>query len=105
MINKKPIPGPGFYEKTELKRKIYGYYDSTVEKVSDIECETFSRMSIPAPNKYESRGKSMSEILKLKAKAFMYQHENDYTFQKKIKKDNKPGPTSYKVVPAIEFSA
>ena len=61
---KKKIPGPGHYLKKPKPEKIMGCYGNKELKITVTESTIFDKKDIPAPNKYESRGKSMSEILK-----------------------------------------
>lgn len=106
MLAKKKIPGPSHYTKTDpYKPKIFGFYGSTNDKVTDIESTIFVKKAIPAPNKYDSRGKGMGDILKEKAKAYLYKPKPDPTRGERIKKSKEPGPGSYKVTEALEKSA
>ena len=106
MLAKKNIPGPSHYKNMDpYKPKIFGFYDSTNDKVTDIETTIFVKKDIPAPSKYESRGKGMSEILKEKAKAYLYHAAPDFTRTSGVKKTKDPGPTTYKVTEALDKSA
>ena len=106
IAEKKKIPGPSHYKKTEIKPKIYGFYGNTESKVSIISSTMFEKKRIPGPSDYESRGKSMSQILKEKAKRFLYHAAPDYTrTTNKVKKSKEPGPGSYKVEESLERSA
>lgn len=105
IISKKRIPGPPAYKNEGLKPKIMGFYANTESKCSVIGSTAYEKKFVPGPNAYESRGKSMSEILKEKAKNFLYHPEVDFKKMKlssKFKKTNEPGPTSYEVTPAME---
>ena len=97
--DKKNIPGPPHYKKLdELKPRIHGFYGNTESKCSMSGSVAFEKKFIPGPNFYESRGKPMSQILKEKAKAFLYVHKPDYSKTScKIKKNSVPAPTSYEV--------
>lgn len=77
----------------------------TTNKHSIFESQNFAKSYIPGPNKYESRGKSMADILKQKANNFLYKDAADFTATAKIKKTDVPGPTSYKVVEAQDETA
>ena len=106
IAQKKKIPGPSHYKKTEIKPKIYGFYGNTESKVSIITSNAFEKKRIPGPSDYESRGKSMSDILKDKAKKFLFHAAPDYTRTSgKTKKSKDPGPGSYEVESALERSA
>ena len=73
MRDKKKIPSVHFYKNLDPnKRKIPGFYGSSTSKVTIFESINFAKKEIPGPSKYESRGKSMSDILKGKAKAFLF---------------------------------
>ena len=89
-----------------VKSKIHGFYGVTEDKVSIFASTTFAKSYIPAPSKYESRGLSMSAILKKKAKICLYQPKLDFTrTTNKIAKTREPACTSYKVVEALNKSA
>ena len=51
-----------------MKHKIYGHYGKTEPKVTITETTIFVKKSIPAPTLYESRGKSMSDLVTEKIK-------------------------------------
>ena len=71
-----------------------------------ITSTAFEKKKIPAPSDYESRGKSMSDILKEKAKRFLYHAAPDYTRTSgKTKKSKDPGPGSYQVEESLERSS
>ena len=68
--SKRYIPGPSHYLKKPKPERILGTYGNKELKITVTESVICEKKDIPAPNKYESRGKSMSEILKEKAKKF-----------------------------------
>ena len=104
--DKKKIPGPSFYKKTDQKPKIHGFYGNSESKVTIFESINFSKKHIPGPSKYESRGKSMSQILKDKARNYLYVDKSDGDGPlTKIKKTDAPAPTSYAVAEALDKSA
>ena len=98
-IDKKMIPGPPHYKELDKQKpKVHGFYANTESKCSMSSSIAFEKKFIPGPNAYESRGKSMSNILKDKAKAFLYAHKPDYSRTScKIRKTNEPGPPDYEV--------
>lgn len=107
-IAKKRIPGPSVYNNEGLKPKIVGFYGNSESKCSVIGSTAYEKKFVPGPNAYESRGKSMSDLLKEKAKNYMYNPENDIKkskMQNKFKKTNEPAPTSYKVAESMENCA
>ena len=58
----------------------------------------FAKKDLPAPTKYESRGKSMFELLKEKAKADQPMNADDFLrISGKVKKTSEAGPGYYKV--------
>ena len=106
IIAKKKIPAPSYYKNEGLTPKVFGFYGNTESKCSVIGTTAYEKKFIPGPNAYESRGKSMAELVKEKAKAFNFHPELKYTKSShKYKKTNDPAPTSYEVAPAIEKSA
>ena len=68
ILEKKKIPGPSHYKNTETKHKIYGHYGRTEPKCTITETTIFVKKGIPAPTLYESRGKSMSDLVTDKLK-------------------------------------
>lgn len=109
ILEKKQIPGPSDYKNTEIKHKIYGHYGSTEPKCTITETTMFVKKSIPAPSLYESRGKSMSDIVKEKVKKCLQpvtkESPDRKDFGQRIKKNNVPGPACYNVTDALEKSA
>ena len=106
IISKKTIPGPPNYDNTGLKQKVHGYYMPSEAKCSVSGSIAFEKKFIPGPNAYESRGKPMAQLLKEKAKNFLYVHKPDFSKTScKIKKTNDPAPTSYEAPTAIEKSS
>ena len=95
---KKSIPGPPAYDNTGLKQKVLGFYGPSESKASILESTAYEKKYIPASNHYESRGKSMAQILKEKARNYMYVYKpakGEKESAVKWKKDNIPAPTSY----------
>ena len=104
--DKKKIPGPPHYVNTGLKEKVYGFYGPSEPKCSVLVTTAFEKKYIPGPNAYESRGKSMTEELKEKAKKFLHQHKpGKYSSGVKWKKTNDPAPTTYENAAAKEKTA
>lgn len=106
-IEKKRIPGPPHYKELDkLKPKVHGFYGNTESKCSMSGSVAFEKNFIPGPNAYESRGKGMSQILKEKAKQYLYKHKPDYTRTScKFKKTDDPAPTSYEVGEAQDHTS
>ena len=106
IISKRTVPGPPNYDNRGLKQKIHGFYMPGEAKCSVIGTTAYEKKYVPGPNAYESRGKPMAEILKEKAKSYLYVHKPDYSKTScKIKKTNDPAPTSYEPTKALEKSA
>ena len=105
----KKTPGVGQYKNMDQKPKIYGYYGNTEPKVTGTASVIFIKSKIPAPNKYESRGKSMSDLIDDKLKKYNRPSASPEMTKlrttSKIAKTNDPGPQSYKVEEALENSA
>jgi len=102
---KKLVPGPPHYDNTGLKDKVHGFYGPTEVKCSVVGSTAYEKKFVPGPNLYESRGKSMSEILKEKAKNYLYVYKADPSKKKvtiRVKKTNDPAPTSYNFMEARE---
>ena len=74
---KRKVPGPPAYDNTGLKRKVQGFYGNSERKYSILASTAFEKNHIPGSNMYESRGKSMAELCKEKAKNFMYVYTKD----------------------------
>jgi len=73
MDAKKKIPGPSDLKKMDpFKPKIFGFYGSSVERVTPMQEVMFVKKAIPSSTDYESRGKSMSETLREKAQKYLY---------------------------------
>lgn len=95
---KRRIPGPPAYDNTGLKQKVQGFYGNIEVKYSVLASTAYEKKYIPGPNVYESRGKSMSDLLKEKAKKFAYAYTPDPNEKHSVvkwKKVNGPAPTSY----------
>ncbi len=106
IIAKKSIPAPSHYKNEGLAPKVYGYYFNVESKCSVIGTTAYEKKFIPGPNLYESRGRSMAEILKDKAKNYLFHPEIKLPKSNvKVKKTNDPAPTSYEVAPAMDKSA
>ena len=82
--------------------KICGFYDQKDVKASIFESLETSKKFVPAPSKYESRGKSMFQLVK--EKTAKYKALDPFRIINptekrvdKIKKSNDPGPDTYKV--------
>ena len=100
---KKKIPGPPHYDNTGLLEKVHGFYGPSETKCSVIVSSAFEKKFIPGPNIYEGRGKGMSQVLKEKAKKFMYQYKPEkYSSGVKWNKTNEPAPTTYENAAAKE---
>jgi len=57
---KKKIPGPSHYKDLDKQKpKILGFYGNSEDRCSIIASTMFEKKKLPAPNAYESRGKSM----------------------------------------------
>ena len=96
MTEKKKIPGPSDLHKLDYnKPKLKGFYSSSVERFTPADEVMLVKKSIPSSTQYESRGKSMADILKEKAQKFMYQPKADRDLMVPIKKGNDPGPGTY----------
>ena len=94
---KKRIPGPPAYDNTGLAVKVKGFYGNSETKYSILASTALEKKHIPGSNVYESRGKSMSDLLKEKAKRFNYVYKPDdkEKFTVKWKKTNEPAVGSY----------
>ena len=65
-----------------------------------------AKKDLPAPTLYESRGKSMFELLKDKARADKPMNADDLMrISGKVKKTSVAGPGTYKVEEALAWSA
>ena len=84
MRAKKLIPGPSDYKKTGQAHKIKGFYGIKEKRYTIIDVESSEKKGIPAPSKYESRGKSMADIIDEKAKKYMHQYSPTKTKSKKL---------------------
>lgn len=72
----KSKPGPHHY-KNVAKHKIPGFYGVTEGKQTYIESHVISKNEIPASSKYESRGKSMAELSKIRCVPIRPSEESD----------------------------
>lgn len=78
MTEKKKIPGPSDFKKMDpYKPKIFGFYSYSQERITSMQEHAEDKQSIPASSKYESRGKSMSDILKEKAAKYLQAQKSD----------------------------
>ncbi len=105
---KKGIPAPSFYKSVDPGRpKILGFYSNSEDRTSIIASTMFEKKKIPAPTAYESRGKSMHQLIKEKClKSNFVPKSDDYTRTSgKILKNNAPGPTTYKVAESMLSTA
>merc|ERR1712060_569166 len=83
------------YDNTGLKVKTKGFYGVTEVKCSVLGSTAYEKKFIPGPNAYESRGKSMGQILNEKKKAYLYQYQPKRKPDSGVKwrKTKEPGPT------------
>lgn len=98
LIDKKSVPGPSHYDNSGLKSHVSGFYRPTEGKLSVTGSIAFEKHYIPSPAAYESRGRSMSEILNERKKKYLYVYKPDPKALKvtcKVKKTNDPAPTTY----------
>lgn len=63
------------------------------------------KKAIPSSTQYESRGKSMADILKEKAGKFLYAPKPERHLMDVIKKNQDPGPGTYAVPEAMDKSS
>jgi len=106
ILAKKTIPAPSHYKNEGLVPKVHGYYFNVESKCSIIGTTAYEKKFIPGPNLYESRGKSMAEILKDKAKSYLFHPEvKPPKTSVRVKKTNDPAPTTYEVAPAKDKTA
>lgn len=65
---KKKIPGPSDFKNMDpYKPKISGFYKNTQKKFSYMETHIEVKSDVPSSTTYESRGRSMTDILSKKA--------------------------------------
>ena len=103
-LEKKHVPGPDKYDNGGLPDKVHGFYNPTEVKCSVVGSIAYEKKYIPGPTSYESRGQGMSEILKEKARNFLYHYRPGPKPKSliKIKKNNDPAPTTYEFGEARE---
>ena len=106
MIAERKTVGPSSYKLKDSK-KILGVYKDNADNVSHIDSHVFVKKAIPAPDKYDGRGKSMSKLSKERCDKIRYVYDKSHGTNRigKIIKDDNAGPGTYKVAEALQNSA
>ena len=112
MLDERNRVGPSTYKdldknREQQRKRILHGPSAKADNVSFIESQVFVKKEIPAPSKYESRGKDMHQLAKDKAEKFRYEYSKERGLDRtgKIKKNDVVGPTSYEVPQAVDQSA
>ena len=105
---KEKPPGPNYYKQPWVRARTPGFYRGTEEKITSIVSIAYEKKSIPAPNVYKGRGKDLFETLKEGSSTVHYGRRGDPLTNErmlKIKKDSKPGPSTFEVEKALQASS
>lgn len=103
---KKKIPGPSDFKNMDpYKPKISGFYKNTQKKFSYMETHIEVKSDVPSSTTYESRGRSMTDILSKKAAQYGFKDKRSGDRLIAVKKTEKPGPGTYKVAESLDKTA